>query len=675
MNDRWLRAEERLRQSTEERRYRRSDQDWGDTESPAARSSEIPAARSGEMRAAGGDEPRARRGDRARSGRGGDLGSGRGAKAAEAARGGGGGRPARGRRARHAAPDEDDWDEYQDTGVIPRYSDAYDGGYQGEHGYEPQHGAHGYADQGYDQQGYGDQGYDQHGYDQSHPQVGYHDYADQDYGDRGYGQNYPDHGYADQGYGEPEQGEYDGRGYGTGEYPEEAYDQELMAESPARPAPRRGRRQAEEPARKQTARGPRTATKGGAQKGRREPSERGRGSRGRKSRVASRKAAERKRRRRNLMYVGTVFVVLFAVAAVYAGYKIMGRVGGPEDYAGPPGPLAVVQVHPGDTAEQIAKAMLDKGVVKSTGAFYQAAVRDSGMNSLQPGYYAIPTHIKGEDAATALMSKDSRVGNVVISEGRRLHDSTDVNTRSRNDGIYRKIADASCIGTGAAKKCLTYEQLDQAGAGTDLNALGVPQWAMAQVRQVPDRTRQLEGLIAAGTWDFDPSGTPAQILAQLVSASAHSYESTGLLTPNPAAGISLSPYQTLIASSLVEREALPADMPRVARVIVNRLNANMPLEFDSTVNYTLSSTEVATTDADRDRKTPWNTYAMAGLPATPISSPSLGAMRAMENPTAGPWLYFVTVDKQGTTLFTDSYSEHQRNIEKARQSGILDSGR
>ena len=68
MNDRWLRAEERLRQSTEERRYRRSDQDWGDADSPAARSSEIPAARSGEIPAPRsgemrrGGEPRARRG-------------------------------------------------------------------------------------------------------------------------------------------------------------------------------------------------------------------------------------------------------------------------------------------------------------------------------------------------------------------------------------------------------------------------------------------------------------------------------------------------------------------------------------------------------------------------------------------------------------------------------------
>ncbi|WP_067666667.1 endolytic transglycosylase MltG [Nocardia miyunensis] len=598
MNDRWLRAEERLRRSTEERRYRRSD-NWAEADDRAAHSAQNRAVRGSELGAARGAEPK------------------------------------RGRRPRHAAPDE--WDEREDdTTVIPAYRDEYEGGYpSGE--YE-----------------YGDHAY-----------TGGHRYVD------------PDE-------------------YAEAEYAEEYYDQEPVTdpELALRRAPQRSRQRGrgseeettrsrsggartkrkqtggKQTARKQGARGSGSGTQRSRRQGSRDDAPRARSGRGRRSRVASRKAAERKRRRRNLIYVGSVFVVLFAVAVVYAGYKLVGGFG-PDDYTGEAGPLTVVHVAAGDTAEQIAKTMLDKGVVKSTGAFYQAAVRDSGMNSLQPGYYAVPTHSKGADAVTALMSKDARVGNVVISEGRRLHDSTDANTGSRSDGIYRKIADASCIGTGSAKKCVTYEQLDAAGAGTDLSALGVPQWAADSVRQVPDRTRQLEGLIEAGTWDFDPSGTPQQILAQLVGQSAQSYESTGLLNSNAN---KLSPYQTLTAASLVEREALPADMPKVARVIVNRLAVDQPLQFDSTVNYTLDKLAVATSDADRAKRTPWNTYAMSGLPATPIASPSLGALRAMENPTPGPWLYFVTVDKQGATLFTDSYSEHQRNIEKARQSGILDSG-
>ncbi|MEV0292447.1 endolytic transglycosylase MltG [Nocardia sp. NPDC050710] len=417
---------------------------------------------------------------------------------------------------------------------------------------------------------------------------------------------------------------------------------------------------------------PRKAGAGGPASRRGGPSQRG-GSRRKRSRAAARKAVERKRRRRYLWVITAVFVVMFVGAAGFAVMKFARSMAGHEDYAGPAGPLVVVQVHPGDTAKQIASSMVDKDVVASSGAFFEAAVRNTNMSSVQPGFYAIPSKLPAAQAVTALLGKDSRVGNLVVSEGRQLHDQHDVNTGARKEGIYTKIAAASCIGTGPEKKCVTYEQLDAAGASPDLVALGVPSWAEQSVRSAPDRSRQLEGLIAAGTLDFDPSGTPQQILNQLITASAESYQSTGLL--QSGAETKLSPYQTLIAASLVEREALPQDMPKVARVIVNRLEEGQPLEFDSTVNYALDQTEVATTDADRARRTPWNTYAMAGLPANPISAPSLNALRAMENPEPGPWLYFVTIDLKGTTLFTESYSEHLRNIEKARQSGILDSGR
>ncbi|MFG1794982.1 endolytic transglycosylase MltG [Nocardia sp. NPDC049149] len=393
----------------------------------------------------------------------------------------------------------------------------------------------------------------------------------------------------------------------------------------------------------------------------------------RSSRVASRKAKERKRRRRTMWLFAGVFVLLFAGAAVFAGMKLVQSLGSPEDYAGPAGPLVVVQVHDGDTSKQIATTMKERGVVASTGAFFEAAVRNSNMNSVQPGFYAIPSRSPAAQAVSALLGKQSRVGNLVIPEGRLLHDQFEVGTGKRTDGIYRMMSAASCIGVGAAQKCVTPEQLDAAGASADLAALGVPAWAAQGVKDCPDRTRQLEGLIAAGTLDFDPSGTPEEMLRQLVTSSAKAYESTGLL--QSGGETKLSPYQTLIAASLVEREAKPQDMGKVARVIVNRLRDNMPLQFDSTVNYALDRTEVQTNDADRHTETPWNTYAMSGLPKTPIAAPSLKALSAMENPDPGTWLYFVTVDKKGTTLFTDDYKQHQKYILQAQQSGILDSGR
>lgn len=385
-----------------------------------------------------------------------------------------------------------------------------------------------------------------------------------------------------------------------------------------------------------------------------------------------RAAARRKRRGRVIgVLAGAVLLGGMGAASVAVYDQVTGR--NVADYAGAGGPTVVVQVHSGDTADEIAGAMAAQDVVKSKAAFYRAALRDDAMNSLQPGYYAIPTRISGSDAVSTLVSPDSRVGALVISEGRQLHDTRDVQTGAVKKGIYTLIAEASCVGPAASSRCISYDQLNEAGASADLGALGVPDWARDPVSHVPVRDRQLEGLIAAGSWNFDPTRSPTEILHQLVSSSAESYEGTGIQTAG--ANVGLAPYQMLIVASLVEREALPADFSKVARVVLNRLAVNQPMQFDSTVNYALGETEVATTDADRARVTPWNTYAMPGLPATPIASPSINALRAVENPAPGDYLYFVTIDQKGTTLFTRSYEEHLANIELARRSGILDSGR
>ena len=80
-------------------------------------------------------------------------------------------------------------------------------------------------------------------------------------------------------------------------------------------------------------------------------------------------------------------------------------------------------------------------------------------------------------------------------------------------------------------------------------------------------------------------------------------------------------------------------------------------------------------DEDRERQTPWNTYAKKGLPDTPIASPGVEALQAVERPADGDWLYFVTVDQEGTTVFNRDFQAHEDAIEESRANGVLDSAR
>lgn len=384
----------------------------------------------------------------------------------------------------------------------------------------------------------------------------------------------------------------------------------------------------------------------------------------------------RLRRRRRVAAVTAVsVVVVVAVVAVLLGSRMWNSLfgGADNDYTGSGVNDVVIQIHDGDSTTAIGKTLLDNQVVATVKAFVDAADGNDAIAAIQPGFYKVRTEIPASSAVSRLADPANRVGKLVIPEGRQLDDVSDVKTNAVTDGIFTLISKASCVDLDDNRRCASAADLKAIAGTATPAALGVPQWAVGPVTTMGADHRRLEGLIAPGTWNIDPSATPQEILSTLIAGSAGQYEQSGLLTT--ATSLNMSPYQILTVASLVQREAKPQDFPKVARVIYNRLAENRTLEFDSTVNYALDRIEVATTDGDRAQATPWNTYVRPGLPATPICSPGGPALAAAEQPAPGDWLYFVTIDMQGTTLFTREYEQHLANIELARRNGVLDSAR
>ena len=391
----------------------------------------------------------------------------------------------------------------------------------------------------------------------------------------------------------------------------------------------------------------------------------------RKSRAARMREERKRRRRRSTRMVVVAVLITVVVAAVFIGSRLWHSWFG--DYSGDGKSDVVIQVQAGDSTRAIGQTLVDKHVVLSVQKFVDAAHGNSAMESIQPGYYQMRTEISASDAVRRLTDPQNRVGKLVIPEGRQLDDVQDVKTNAVTEGVFTLISRASCAQVDGERRCVSVDELRQVAGADSPSALNVPSWAEKQVAAMGGDHRRLEGLISPGTWDINPSWTAQEMLAKLIGDSTSQYSQHGLAdSPD---GLSMSAYQTLVVASLVQRESKPADFAKVARVIYNRLQVHQKLEFDSTVNYPLDRQEVATTDVDRGRNTPWNTYLNEGLPKTPICSPGEQALASAERPEPGDWLYFVTVDMQGTTLFTRDYQEHLANIELAKRNGVLDSAR
>ncbi len=173
-----------------------------------------------------------------------------------------------------------------------------------------------------------------------------------------------------------------------------------------------------------------------------------------------------------------------------------------------------------------------------------------------------------------------------------------------------------------------------------------------------------------GRYDVPPGATAVDVLRGLLTTSAERLEASGLV--GGAQSIGSTPYEVLVIASLVEKEAITPDMPKVARVIYNRLGAGRRLELDSMVNYPLDLQALRTTAEDRARPGPYNSYVVAGLPPTPIAAPGREAIAAALAPEPGPWLYFVRCQTDGTSCFAETFAEHHgERAAGARQRRLL----
>ena len=363
-----------------------------------------------------------------------------------------------------------------------------------------------------------------------------------------------------------------------------------------------------------------------------------------------------------LLIIGAVVYIAFA-RANSTGSDFNGTGNGVEQ---------VVEIPEGSTLSAMGPALVDKGIVRSDKAFQNATMANPDADNIQPGFYRLQEKMSAESAVAALLDPANQIDMLKIPGGSTLMDVRVVGGDTRL-GIYSNISKVSCGDEGERGDCVKVKDLHDVAANADPASLGVPDWAIEPVNAHKGDPKRLEGLIAPGEYIVDPSADAQTILTNLITRTTEKYNSTDIVGRAKAVG--LSPYDLLTAASLVEREAPEGEFDKVARVILNRLKEPMRLEFDSTVNYGLESVELATGDSDRKKVTPWNTYAKDGLPETPIASPSEEAIQAMEHPAEGEWLFFVTIDDEGTTLFSNNFDEHQGNVQRAYDSGILDSRR
>ena len=183
----------------------------------------------------------------------------------------------------------------------------------------------------------------------------------------------------------------------------------------------------------------------------------------------------------------------------------------------------------------------------------------------------------------------------------------------------------------------------------------------------PPEVMSLEGLLFPDTYLIGANETEESIVRRLVARFDEIADTVGL-----ANATGLTPYQVVVAASLVQTEAgVAQDAPLISAVIRNRLAAGIPLQIDSTLCFAKGGCPPVPTNADKEIDSPYNTYRIAALPPTPISSVTQASLAAALAPADVPFIYYVIADANGTHAFATTLDEHNRNVAAARAKGLL----
>lgn len=173
------------------------------------------------------------------------------------------------------------------------------------------------------------------------------------------------------------------------------------------------------------------------------------------------------------------------------------------------------------------------------------------------------------------------------------------------------------------------------------------------------KTPHLEGFLFPDTYFFSRIDGEERILETMVNRFFQEYHSR-FKERALKQGMTLENLVTL--ASVVEKETgKPDERPLIASVFFNRLKKGMRLQSDPTTIYGIADFNGNLTKADLLRKTPYNTYAISGLPLGPIASPGGAALEAVLAPAQSEFLYFVS-DNNGSHFFSKTYQEHLRFV-------------
>jgi UPF0755 protein len=290
----------------------------------------------------------------------------------------------------------------------------------------------------------------------------------------------------------------------------------------------------------------------------------------------------------------------------------------------------IIAVTSGMTASQIAQELERRHLIRNAWAFRFLASQQKADSKLYAGEYVLSADMSPQEMIEKLISGPKVVATrITIPEGYTTAQIIDVLV-SKGFGTLEEYQSI------LANEAFEYKFLQ-----------GIPAGAT-----------RLDGFLFPDTYFVDQKSTPRSIIDMMLKRFE---KEVTVEAQTRLQEMNLSLRDWVILASIVEKETgKDEDRPIVAGVFINRLNIDMPLQSDATVQYVLGTNKYIHSLEDIKVKSPYNTYINKGLPPGAIGSPGHASLDAVVNMTKTDYLYFVA-KKDGYSVFAKTHEEQLRN--------------
>ena len=176
------------------------------------------------------------------------------------------------------------------------------------------------------------------------------------------------------------------------------------------------------------------------------------------------------------------------------------------------------------------------------------------------------------------------------------------------------------------------------------------------IQPLPKNVDTLEGYLFPDTYRLYLDATPQDLVKKMLDNFQDKISNQSTQQALRDSGYTL--HEVITMASIIEAEMPHAqDRPVIAGIFWKRVEAGMPLQADSTVNFVTGKSDPSVSAKDLEVNSPYNTYLYPDLPPGPIGNPGLSAITAALNPQSSPYWFYLSA-KDGTTIFSITHDEH-----------------